>query len=98
MDNKNISFTEAKEILKNNKKSYLIDVRSRNEYTDGFINGALNMPVEVLESLDIDKDSYLILYGRSGYSKDIGQEKLMEKGYKHVYNAGGVFDYKGELE
>ena len=42
--NNNISYDDLKELMRN-KEIYLIDVRSGQEYEEGHLDGAINIPV-----------------------------------------------------
>ena len=44
-----ISVREMLEILKTNSNAILLDVRSKQEYEEGHINGSINIPVYDLE-------------------------------------------------
>ena len=47
--NQNLSLNEIKEIMKNNDNAILVDVRSRQEYLEGHLNGSVNIPLYELE-------------------------------------------------
>ena len=47
--NQNLSLNEIKEIMKNNENAILVDVRSRQEYLEGHLNGSVNIPLYELE-------------------------------------------------
>ena len=90
-----IDLDQAKEKI--NKGAYLIDVRSKEEYKIGHIKGALNIPVEEIENPDkkiITKTDTIIVYCRSGSRSKQAALKLIEKGYKHVYDFGAMGNWK----
>ena len=47
--NNNISYDDLKELMRN-KEIYLIDVRSGQEYEEGHLDGAINIPVYNIEN------------------------------------------------
>ncbi len=87
--NKDISYKELKKFIKN-KEIYLIDVRSGQEYEEGHLEGALNIPLYNIEK-DIEKniknkDDTIILYCSSGSRSKKAKEILEKLGYGEVYN------------
>ena len=87
--NKDISYKELKKFIKN-KEIYLIDVRSGQEYEEGHLDGALNIPLYNIEK-DIEKniknkDDTIILYCSSGSRSKKAKEILEKLGYGEVYN------------
>ncbi len=71
----------------------IIDVREANEYKFGHLDNAINISVNNLteESLkDISKDSKIVVYCQSGSRSKDASEKLLELGYKNVYDLGAM--------
>lgn len=73
------------------KFSFLvIDVRSEQEYREGHINGAINIPLyeikNVISQKVTDKDQQMILYCSGGVRSKKAQIILNSMGYKNVYN------------
>jgi phage shock protein E len=66
----------------------LLDVRRADEYRDGHIAGALNIPVEQLGSragvLGVTRDREIVVYCVSGRRAARAQETLQSLGYHHV--------------
>jgi rhodanese-related sulfurtransferase len=66
----------------------LLDVRSADEYRDGHIAGALNIPVDSLAQragvLGVPRDSEIVVYCVSGKRAARAQETLTSLGYTHV--------------
>ncbi|HEX7814335.1 rhodanese-like domain-containing protein [Dyella sp.] len=66
----------------------LVDVRHPDEYRDGHIAGALNIPVEQLAArhgvLDVPRDSDIVVYCKSGIRAAKAQALLQSIGYSHV--------------
>ena len=68
--NQNLSLNEIKEIMKNNENAILVDVRSRQEYLEGHLNGSVNIPLYELEQCCErtlkDKEAIIIVYCQYG--------------------------------
>ena len=76
----------------------IIDVRSKQEYDEGHIDGAILIPEyeikERIEEIVKNKEEKILVYCSSGTRSKIAQEELIKKGYKNVYNLkDGVFCY-----
>ncbi len=67
----------------------LVDVRDRDEYTEGHIPGAVNIPVASFssESGILDKNSTIVVYCNSGGRSYNAYRKLMKLGYKKIYQS-----------
>lgn len=78
----------------------IVDVRTPQEYADGHIPGAINIPVEGIGSAKpaelTDTDAQLIVYCRTGVRSKQAADKLIELGYQHVNDMGGIVDWHGE--
>lgn len=97
-----ISFEDAQN-LKNflPERTYLIDVRTKEEFSNGHLPGALNVPSENFERDFIDsydRDDIIIVYCQSGNRSGKVASTLVENGYNLVFDAGGINSYSGELE
>ncbi|MBR6504675.1 MAG: rhodanese-like domain-containing protein, partial [Clostridia bacterium] len=66
----NISYTKLKEILKENTDTIILDVRSPQEYNEGHIASAINIPeYEILTKVNNiiqNKNAKIIVYCASG--------------------------------
>lgn len=84
----------AKEI-KSSKKPQLLDVRTPTEYTEGHIDNALNIDWQGShfehEVQKLDKNKAVYVYCRSGKRSLKASEKLVELGFKKIYNLDGGF-------
>ncbi|WP_372870692.1 rhodanese-like domain-containing protein [Shewanella sp.] len=71
----------------------VVDVRTPEEFAEGHIEGAINIPFEQINSefaaLGISKDTKVVLYCRSGRRSGIANDALIAAGYNHTYNGGG---------
>jgi Rhodanese-related sulfurtransferase len=73
----------------------VIDVRTIDEYEDGHLPNAINIPVGELikrAAQIIPKDKPVLLYCESGSRSAMGAMLLKTMGYHNVTNAGGIAD------
>ena len=72
----------------------LIDVRSREEYDAGHIEGALSIDYSVIqdhiEEVTKNKTEKIYVYCRSGRRSGIALQTLKTLGYQNVINLGGL--------
>ena len=88
-------FDENLDIKKEDLEEYIksgatiIDVRSPQEYREGHIDGAINIPVynirKNVQNILKDKDELIVLYCSVGERSKMAQEKLKKLGYTNVY-------------
>lgn len=79
----------------------LLDVRNADEFRRGHIPGAINMPVDSIESIVKKvkkKDTPIYSYCLSGARSGRAVSALKALGYTNVINIGGINRYKGVLE
>ncbi len=92
---------EAKDRLDNEVDIVLLDVRTREEYEEGHIEGAILIPLDVLkdEVSDIikDKDTMVFVYCRRGNRSNTAAGILSDLGYLNVYDMGGIIDWPYEV-
>ena len=83
-----IDSKEALEIMNNVDNYEIIDVRTREEYAESHLDNAFNIPYdEINELIDINKDTVLFVYCKSGKRSKKAAEKLLDLGYE-VYDLG----------
>jgi len=86
----NISYTKMQEILKENEGTILLDVRSPQEYNEGHINGAINIPEYELSSkasnILNNKNLKIIVYCASGSRSKKAIKTLKKLGFINLYN------------
>ena len=97
-----ISMDEAVKMMKDEKNYIILDVRRPDEYAEGHIPGAINVPNEEIGTAEIpelpDKSQMILVYCRSGRRSKEASEKLVKLGYTNVVEFGGILDWKGEIE
>lgn len=97
-----ITVNEAKELMDTKENYIILDVRTKEEYNDGHIVGAICIPNEEIGEEDIlelpDKEQMILLYCRSGNRSKQAADKLVKLGYSNVIEFGGIIDWKYDLE
>lgn len=87
-----VKCTEAMKLV--DEGAILIDVRTIAEYSSGHLDGAKNIPVEVIaeqiESEISDKDTKIVVYCRSGNRSATAGQTLIDMGYTNVYDLGAM--------
>ena len=73
--------------------SYIIDVRERGEYANGYIKGSTNIPLSELRERinEIPKDKPVYLHCRTGQRSYNATLALQNLGFNNVYNITGSF-------
>jgi phage shock protein E len=74
----------------------LVDVRTPEEYAEGFITGSVNIPLQELESRlsEIRRDIPVVVYCRSGNRSAQAADILTSSGYSEVYDLGGIAEWQ----
>lgn len=92
---KEISVQEADELLKKNGKYLLLDVREKDEYREGHLEGALSLPrgfLEIkIESAVPDKSTPILAYCAGGVRSLLAANALKEMGYQNVISMSGGY-------
>ncbi|MEK7378868.1 MAG: molybdopterin-synthase adenylyltransferase MoeB [Candidatus Binatota bacterium] len=92
---KEISVQEADELLKKNGKYLLLDVREKDEYREGHLEGALSLPrgfLEIkIESAVPDKSTPILAYCAGGVRSLLAANALKEMGYRDVISMSGGY-------
>lgn len=72
------------------KGAFLVDVRTRNEFAEGSVKGATNIPLSELSvELDAFKNkSAVVVFCRSGNRSAQAKQFLENKGISNVFNGG----------
>ena len=102
IDFQQISVQEGIELMESHTDYILLDVRRLDEFEEGHIPGAINIPNESIGTEEIaelpDKNQTIYVYCRSGNRSKQASQKLVDLGYTNVIEFGGIIDYSGELE
>lgn len=82
---------EYKTLMEEN--DYLIvDVRTNQEFQEGHIKDAINLPVNMINSdIDLESDKLIFVYCKSGNRSKEAYDKLTKLGYE-VYDLGSIND------
>ena len=96
-----ISQEEAAEIMTSQEDYLILDVRTPEEFAQGHIPGAINIPNEDIGTEPIEalprKDQPLLVYCRSGNRSRQASQKLADQGYTKVLEFGGINTWPGEI-
>lgn len=97
-----ISMDEAVKMMRDEKNYIILDVRRPDEFSEGHIPGAINVPNEEIGTAEIAelpaKSQLILVYCRSGRRSKEAAEKLVKLGYTNIVEFGGILDWKGEIE
>jgi rhodanese-related sulfurtransferase len=84
------------------KKAIVVDVREQDETKDGFVKGAILVPISVMKNNkdewkkienSLPKDKTIVLYCKGGVRAGMVGEELSKKGFK-VLNMGGFSSWQ----
>ena len=78
----------------------LLDVRTKEEYLEGYIPEAVLYPLSVIlhaTTFEFPKKQTIYVYCRSGRRSGIARKILRKHGYK-VKNIGGILNWRLEIE
>lgn len=91
-----IDYEEAKQILFDDENAILLDVRSKQEYKEGHLDYAINIPLYDLETNIYnkltDKNQTIIVYCQTGNRSKKAFNILSKNGYTNIYNIQGGLD------
>lgn len=83
-------------------KDVVIDVRTPQEFQSGHIEGALNIPHDVIgqeiAKAKVNKDDHVILYCRSGRRSGVALSTLKGLGFSNIENYGGFDEAQKRLQ
>lgn len=91
---------EAVSIIETEDSYILLDVRTKEEYQEKHIPGAVNLPNETIGTEEIPelpaKDQLILVYCRSGNRSKQAAKKLAALGYTNINEFGGINDWTGD--
>ena len=87
------------DLLKLDDSYKIIDVRTYEEYKNGHIKNAINIPLDrIMEGdFNLDKDDKLIIHCRTNGRSKMALAHLEDLGYKNLILAPGVDLYEYDL-
>ena len=95
-----ITAGEAAAMMDSERDYIILDVRTREEYEQAHIPGAVCVPNETIGSGEIPelphKDQLILVYCRSGNRSKQASEKLVQLGYTNIVEFGGINSWTGE--
>ena len=96
-----IDGAKAKALMNSESGYIIIDARTKSEYDEGHIPGAILIPeYEIADRAEnelSDKNQLILVYCRSGRRSKIAAEELVKLGYTNVKEFGGIIDWKYEI-
>lgn len=78
------------------KNTIIIDVRTEEEYNERHIDRAINIPVDNIPNIKIEKNKTIVVYCRSGVRSKKAYDILLSMGYTDVHDLGSIDNYKKE--
>lgn len=95
----NIDNNKLKELLKDEKNTVLIDVRTKDEFEHNNIDKSINIPLQELmyniDEIEEHKGKKIIIYCRSGHRSVTACNLLTLEGFSNLYNLeNGIIEYK----
>lgn len=88
-----ISVQEAKELIKENEDLIIIDVRTYQEYQQGHIEDAINIPLDKIQDEEFSNEDDYLLYCRSDARSRFANKILKSKGIDSKFIIGGYLDW-----
>lgn len=85
-----VSCEDTKKLIKE-KSAQLIDVRTPDEFSMSKLPGAVNIPLQDIDSVGesmLDKNVPVIVFCRSGQRSHMALQILLSLGFSEVYNMG----------
>ena len=96
---------QAEDVVLNGAKlqATIIDVRTPEEFAAGHIPGAVNIPVDRIESgiasvKGLGKDKQILLYCRSGRRSAVAKGILEKQGFRKIHDGGGMESFAKTLK
>ncbi len=88
---KDISVTDAKAMIESNPSLLILDVRATQEYAQGHLKDAVNIPLSdlPLRTGELEKNRPILVYCQSGNRSAQASSILVKAGFTSVYNMEG---------
>lgn len=91
-----ITYLEARQMMKENPLTILLDVRSKQEYDEYHLEGAVCIPtyelINTISKIAINKEQIIIAYCQSGARSKKAVSMLRKMGYQNLYEIEGGID------
>jgi len=93
-----ITTHKARELIKeniNNPNFEIIDVRTKEEYDMGYIEGAINIPLDKIQEdiKNLDKDKEYLLYCRTQGRSQFAHQMFKSNGLNSKFILGGYLEW-----
>ena len=99
---RHVSMDDIVKIMNENKDYVIVDVRTPDEYKEGHIPNAINIPNETINETIYnklkDKNQLILIYCRSGSRSRQAAYKMQKLGYTNLVDFGGIINWKGKIE
>ena len=99
---RHVSMDDIVKIMDENKDYVIVDVRTPDEYKEGHIPNAINIPNETINETVYnklkDKHQLILIYCRSGSRSRQAAYKMQKLGYTNLVDFGGIINWKGKIE
>jgi rhodanese-related sulfurtransferase len=84
---KSLTASQLKQLIDSKEDIYLIDVRTEEQFAEGHIPGAVNIPYNKLgvQITQIPKDKKVVLYDNTGQKSVSGAQFLVDRNINNVY-------------
>ena len=84
----NVDVGEARDLIGEKADLVILDVRTVSEYESGYLDGAINIPVDELSGRlsELNQDDELLVYCRTGNRSTTAVGILRENGYDQIYH------------
>jgi phage shock protein E len=88
---------DLKELVKNG--AVILDVRSKGEFQSGHVKGAVNIPLDTIESniSKLKRERPIITCCASGMRSGSAKNILINKGFKTVHNGGSWINVQNKI-
>ena len=97
-----VTAEEANNMMAESTEYIILDVRTRNDYEQERIPGAINIHLDDINEEKISeyasKDQPIFVYCNAGNSSSQASEKLAKMGYTCVVDFGGIVNWAGDTE
>ena len=83
-----VSIETAIELMEENPDIVILDVRTASEYSEAHIEGAVNIPVDELETRldELSQDDEILVYCRTGNRSSTAVDILEDAGFSKLYH------------